>query len=381
MRKWGGGRGFPHRPSAPGGRRPVPKGGEDGLLRRAVELAVSFLLPVIFLLISVPTGFVLESPGPSFDLQAEIKVEGAEIHPSRGEFLLTSVSLRESNLVYHLLSVVKDDHRLLQARRFLGEDLDVKAQDRLDGMLTLLSQEAASVVALRAATAEVELHELGALVLGVAEGSPAHGKLDPGQVIVSVEGIPVRGSEDLGERIAAAAEGEEVSLGVREVDWEALESGLEREGDLDPEELLTGEVREVSLLPVWDEGLGRRVVGVYTRDYFTHRSPVRVTWEMEAVRGPSAGLMMALSLLNLLLPEDLTRGLKVAGTGEIFPDGRVGPIGGLPMKIRAAEARGAEVFLYPRENQEDLAGVVTGMRLVPVDSLQEALDALSAGAE
>jgi len=90
---------------------------------------------------------------------------------------------------------------------------------------------------------------------------------------------------------------------------------------------------------------------------------------------------MTLSLLNLLLPEDLTRGMKVAGTGEVFLDGRVGAIGGLPMKIRAAERQGAEVFLYPRDNQDDLAGVDTRMRLVPVGSLEEALAFLSSQEE
>ncbi|MDI7253284.1 S16 family serine protease [Candidatus Solincola sp.] len=342
-----------------------------------MELVLAFLLPLAFLLTSVPTGFVLESPGPSFDLQAELEVEGAETHPSRGEFLLTSVSLRESNLVYQLLSLAKRDNRLIEARRFLGEELDMETQDRLDGALTVLSQETAAVLALRGAGLEVEVKELGALVLGVVEGSPAQGRLNPGQVIATVDGVPVKGSTDLGERIAAASEGEEVVLGVREIDWEALGSSLKGGEWSDPEELMAGETREVSLIPVWDWELGRRVIGVYTRDYFACRSPVRVTWKMESVRGPSAGLMMTLSLLNLLLPEDLTHGRRVAGTGEVFLDGRVGAIGGLPMKIKAAEARGAEVFLYPRQNQDDLAGVDTRMRLIPVDSLEEALKALS----
>jgi PDZ domain-containing protein len=353
--------------------------GKNGIRRLWAELVLAFAIPLFFLLTSVPTGFVLEGPGPSFDLQAELTVEGAETHVPRGEFLLTSVSLRESNLVYQLLSSVRRDNLLIEVRRFLGEELDLQAQDRVDGILTVLSQETAAVLALRRAGLEVEVKELGALVLGVAEGSPAQGKLGPGQVIVSVDGVPVKGGAELGERIASS--GEEVILGIGEVDWEALESSLQRGENPDPEELLAGGTREIALYPAWDPELGRKAVGVYTRDYFTHRSPVRITWRMESVRGPSAGLMMTLSLLNLLLPEDLTRGMKVAGTGEVFLDGRVGAIGGLPMKIRAAERQGAEVFLYPRDNQDDLAGVDTRMRLVPVGSLEEALAFLSSQEE
>jgi PDZ domain-containing protein len=58
-------------------------------------------------------------------------------------------------------------------------------------------------------------------------------------------------------------------------------------------------------------------------------------------------------------------------------DGSVGPIGGLPMKIRSAEDMGAEVFLYPLDNQADLAGVSTDLELFPVGNLDDALEALS----
>ncbi|MBC7254456.1 MAG: PDZ domain-containing protein [Actinobacteria bacterium] len=339
-------------------------------------LALVYLVPILFLLTSVPTGFVLESPGPSFDLQAELQVEGTETYPTGGEFLLTSVSVREPNLIYHLFSLARGDYRLLEARRFLGEELDPESQDRVDAVLTLLSQATADVLALRESSREVEVRELGALVLGVVEGTPAHGRIEPGEVIVSMDGVSVEGAADLSERIAEVPEGQEVDVGVRKIDWKALGDALERGESIDLSRLLEGETREERLVPVLDRERGRMVIGVYTRDYFTYRSPIHVTWEMESVRGPSAGLMMTLSLLNALLPEDLTRGRKVAGTGEVFLDGSVGPIGGLPMKIRAAELRGAEIFFYPEDNREDLAGVETGMKLIPVSSVEEAVRAL-----
>lgn len=339
------------------------------------------LLPLVFLLASVPTGFVLEEPGPSFDLQSRLTVEGAETHPSGGEFLLTSVSLRESRLIYHILSLVNGDFRLVGARSFLGVELDAETQERLDEALTVLSLHTTTVLGLRGASQEVEVKGLGALVLYVAQNYPAYGKLDPGEVIVSVDHVPLSRASELGEHLDALPEGEEVTLGIREIDWKAMSSALEKGEWVDPAEMLAGEVREVTLSPVWDEDLGRKVIGVSTRDYFTYRSRIRVDWEMETVKGPSAGLMMTLSLLDALLPEDLTRGRRIAGTGEVFLDGRVGAIGGLPMKIRAAETKGAEVFLYPRENQEDLAGVVTSMHLIPVGDIEEALAALSAPGE
>ncbi len=353
------------------------QGGKSRIPRETAYLALAFLLPLVFLVTSFPTAYVLQAPGPSFDLQAGVKVEGAETHTSRGEFLLTSVSLRESNLLDRLLSLAGRDYDFLEARRFLGPELDVESQDRVDAVLTLLSRQTAEVLALREASKEVEVSELGALVVGVSEGSPAQGKIAPGEVIVSVGGVPIRGSVDLAERIASLPEVEEVSVGVRGIAWEELGAALGRGEEADPSELLTGDVRETRLVPIWDGELEKMVIGVYTRDYFAYRSPVRVAWELGSIRGPSAGLMMSLSLLNALLPGDLTRGRRVAGTGEVFLDGRVGAVGGLIMKVRSAEERGAEVFLYPRQNQGDLEGVKTGMMLIPVDTLHEALQALA----
>jgi len=109
------------------------------------------------------------------------------------------------------------------------------------------------------------------------------------------------------------------------------------------------------------------------------RFPFDVQISSGDIGGPSAGLMWALGLYDLLTPGDLTGGRTIAGTGEINVDGAVGPIGGIEDKIVAAERAGAEVFLVPAENMAELKGVDTGdMKLVSVSTFQEALDALAA---
>ena len=63
--------------------------------------------------------------------------------------------------------------------------------------------------------------------------------------------------------------------------------------------------------------------------------------------------MFALGIIDKLGPEQLTGGRYVAGTGEIAPDGVVGPIGGIQQKVVAARRKGAEVFLVPAANCAD----------------------------
>ena len=72
-------------------------------------------------------------------------------------------------------------------------------------------------------------------------------------------------------------------------------------------------------------------------------------------------------------------GAKVAGTGEITPDGTVGPIGGIRQKIAGAADDGAKIFLVPAAN---CAEAVNGRRPrhAPGQGLDahDAIDALEA---
>jgi PDZ domain-containing protein len=74
----------------------------------------------------------------------------------------------------------------------------------------------------------------------------------------------------------------------------------------------------------------------------------------------------------------MTAGKFIAGTGTIDPDGKVGPIGGIPLKMRAARAKGAQLFLVPADNcSEATSDAPAGMPLARVATLDDALKALS----
>ncbi|MGA5820620.1 YlbL family protein [Kitasatospora sp. NPDC094028] len=116
-----------------------------------------------------------------------------------------------------------------------------------------------------------------------------------------------------------------------------------------------------------------------------HLSPdqVKVKVDLGDVGGPSAGQMLALGIVDKLAGDgkggDLTGGLKIAGTGTIDKDGRVGPVGGVPLKTQAAARDGATVFLLPKDECSDAkVNTPKGLRLVPVGTLDESIAALEA---
>ncbi|MEU0223978.1 S16 family serine protease [Streptomyces sp. NPDC006284] len=106
---------------------------------------------------------------------------------------------------------------------------------------------------------------------------------------------------------------------------------------------------------------------------------VDVRLRLEDVGGPSAGLLFSLGIIDKLGAGDLTGGRVVAGTGTITPAGRVGAVGGVPLKTQAARRDGATVFLVPKAECSDArAELPEGLRLIPVTTLKGAVDSLQA---
>ncbi|MET9322908.1 S16 family serine protease [Streptomyces sp. NPDC003038] len=110
---------------------------------------------------------------------------------------------------------------------------------------------------------------------------------------------------------------------------------------------------------------------------------VKVELNLADVGGPSAGLLFSLGIVDKLDGDgsggDLTGGRSVAGTGTISADGRVGAVGGVALKTQAAQRDGASVFLVPQAECADAQSQLPeGLRLIPVTSLTDAVNALRA---
>jgi ATP-dependent Lon protease len=92
--------------------------------------------------------------------------------------------------------------------------------------------------------------------------------------------------------------------------------------------------------------------------------------------GPSAGVTMATAIVSALKERPVQQ--DVAMTGEITLSGLVLPVGGIREKALAARRHGIKTFILPARNLPDVAElpaeVKDGMRFVPVDTLEEALN-------
>src|SRR5439155_14264492 len=199
----------------------------------------------------------------------------------------------------------------------------------------------------------------GARVAGVIRGSPADGKLREGDVITAVDGRPVRLASDVAEATARAKPGEAGTVPFRRGD----ETGTARI-----------ELRRVN-------ELGRPGLGVALRTVnFSIRLPFPVQIDQGQIGGPSAGLMMALTVYDLTDPGDLVKGRTIAGTGTVDIAGNVGAVGGVRQKVETAERAGATVFLVPvDEAAEARRAARRGLVVAPVGTVRDAVAALDGG--
>ena len=100
------------------------------------------------------------------------------------------------------------------------------------------------------------------------------------------------------------------------------------------------------------------------------------------IGGPSGGLLQTLSIYNRLVEEDLTHGLKIAGTGTINSNGTVGKIGGIREKIPTALDDNIDIFLCAKGNYDDALDAYNSlngrskMKLVCIETFSDAINYL-----
>jgi len=340
--------------------RPPGKSPRRSLLLWAAGMA----LPLLVFLLVLPTFYYSVSPGSAEAVEPIISVEGRS-GLQEGHLFLTSVSLDQLPLM-GLLAQALDGARLETLRDLVGEGGSLQDYNRRSDLLMRLSKETATAVALREAGYQVDMVKAGVLVLGLSPDAPASSQLQVGDALVELDGMPVEDSEVLRSILAGKRPGDPVTLVVEREAMDEEEAGDEGASRIEMETTLTS-------LP---GDSAAAALGVIIRDRVLYRFPLEVKIETEGLTGPSAGLMLALGIINVLEEGALVSEGRVAGTGEIFPDGSVGPIGGIDMKIKAAAAAGATLFLAPRDNYEEIGDRPPGMRIVAVGDIGEALQAI-----
>jgi PDZ domain-containing protein len=313
------------------------------------------LLAAVLALIVLPSGQYIFLPDRAHPVAPLVSVPGGHA-PKNGSVYFVDVVVRKATLLERLLGGLHHGADLYPASAINPPGVNDSARERIDLQDMHRSEQIAAAVALKAAGRKVVLRSIGALVDAVEPGLPAAGKIEPDDVIVAIDGERVTTPQKVNDVMRTHSVGDVVRFTIRRGAHTLL----------------------VPLRTVASPTPPKRpIIGVLLEDAVDVRLPIPVRIDAGGIGGPSAGLAFALDVLAEL-KAGVLHGHKVAATGEIFPDGSVGPIGGIRQKTIGAREAGVDVFLVPAgENAQEARKDADGLRIVAVKSFPQALHALA----
>jgi len=337
---------------------------KPGVSKRGRVLAISGISLMVLLLIAlfVPVPFVRMAPGPTFNVIGDrdgkpmIEVTGTTTYPVTGQLQMTTVL--ESGgprggltFVSAIASWFNPDDAVVP-RELLYPD-EVSGEDVKSEQAAMFSTSESNSIG--AATTYLKIPTTKHVVVSQVGGdAPATGKLQAGDVVVSVNGTAITESQQITQLIQSAPVGTTFAFSI------------ERDGKPQDVQVTSAVSPQDKKTPYIGIGIG-----------VMYEPNFEVKFNVEGVGGPSAGLTLTMGLIDKLTPENLTAGKIIAGTGTIKPDGIVGPIGGIRQKLAGASATQAKLFLMPEGNCKEAAGhVPAGLTVTPVKNLTQAMEAV-----
>lgn len=299
--------------------------------------------------------YVALGPGPTYNTLGAVNgtdviaIDGTQSHSTAGHLNMTTVSVSDGVTLFGALGRwLSGRHALVPREEIYPPDLTDEQVDRQNRQAFQDSEDNAAAAALRHLDYPTKV-----VVNTVVADAPADGRLMPGDMLLAVDGDEVSTADDV--RTALADSKPEQRVQVRY-----------RRGPVTGTTAVTLAARD-------DREHG--FLGVEPVDHPDVQFEIKI--RLADVGGPSAGLMFALAIVDKLTEGQLNGGEFIAGTGEIDSAGRVGPVGGVPFKMVAANEAGADVFLVPAANcLEAEQRAPDGLRLVRVEDLDSAVAAL-----
>jgi PDZ domain-containing protein len=326
----------------------------------AIVLSLVLIVVGVFFLVPIP--YFVISPGEAIDVAPLVKVGNIRPH-EKGDIMLTTISLRDGKLFDYLYVKWTDHAELVPGTQILGKNETEEEYERRQAENMIASQNQAIIAAYRYAHKPVSVRVDGIEAFQVIRKNPAG--LKEGDLIKKVDGRSIDSAEQLIGYLSSKKAGDSVTI-------EVVRDGrvLTLKQKLIPLPTQPGKKPRV--------GLG---IVPMPRLHVTASPPAKI--RSDQIGGPSAGLMFTLEVLNRLLPEDLTHGYRIAGTGTISANGTVGQIGGIQYKLVAAERKHAQIFFCPEDtepgdNNEKIARETVKkdglhLKLVPVKTLDDAV--------
>ena len=295
------------------------------------------------------------SPGPPY--QWNIEIENVETYEYDGNLYQLTVRRDEANYFVYAWARLNSQIDLYPREVILPDGVTPQELSEISIQNMVTSENVAIAVALNSLDYEIESEGDGVLVVGLLDDSPVKDKLIKNDLIISINNELVRSASEFISMLRTYEIGDIVNIGL-----------------IRNEQELTIETKLIEHVEYENEPMVGFLASTPNQQFIF---PFEVDIKTGNVGGPSAGMMMALNVYNLLTEDDITNGKKIAGTGTIEIDGSIGPVGGVKQKVIAAKRANAGLILVPIANYEEASVFADdNTQIVAVNSFDNALNVI-----
>ncbi len=313
------------------------------------------LLLIIYTVFTYPLPYYIYTNGGTISVNNRIEV--ANKTESKGSYNLCYVGQLQATIPTYLLSYIVPGWEMVKqedvALNKSESDNDITARDKIflnDG------NNNAIIASFDLANKEYEIVDSNPIIVYILEEVDTNLKI--GDEIIKVEGKNTNSREEIANVLKGKNVGDKVEI-------EVINNGKKQ----------TKYARIINYE-------GEKVLGISIMDKYELKTNPKVRFKFKkSESGPSGGFMMSLALYDFLVKEDISKGLKISGTGTIDKDGKVGEIDGVKYKLKGAVKNHADIFFVPNgDNYKEAIKIKKKKKynidVVGVSTLKDAVDYL-----
>lgn len=325
-------------------------------LIKFIKENIGFFFTLVFLVFffCFPLPYYIHAPGGLVDVKNRFQVSNP--YSTEGSFHLAYVSEYEATIPLYLFAKTKKEWTIEKKEEVVAPNETMAENDLRNHLLLKESNQNALLSAFLLAKKKVAITSQKLMVSYVDE--KAKTKLKVGDQILKFNHQEVSNKQELLNQVKKKKENDLVVITI-------LRNGKEKN------------------VPTTLFKIGKEVkMGVIiTVDYELESTPSVKFHFKQNESGPSGGFMMSLAIYNAITEKDISQGMKIAGTGTIDSDGKVGPIGGIEFKVKSANKEEADLFFAPSgENYEAAKKIAKkyqyNMKVIKIKTLQDAVSYL-----
>lgn len=283
---------------------------------------------IVFLIVmSFPLDYSVMVSGGTINVNDRVSIKGE--YESDGSYNLAYVTELKGTIPTVLLSYIIPDWKKIPLEEYKASSNE--SQDDITKRAKIYlkySEQAAIKLAYLKASKEFKIKNSEFNIVYVDE--KAETTLKIGDIILKANDITITSLEQYRNIVEKSDIGDTINLKI-------LRDEKEQDALIKVKNIDNKKVSGISILELYD---------------YETSPEIELSFKNNE-SGSSGGLMLALSIYDKLISEDLTNGLKIVGTGTVDFDGNVGEIDGVEYKLMGAVKQKADLFIVPTgENYE-----------------------------